>query len=177
MISAPDSRHSARTWLPYAGLAALTLILVLQKTKYAMLYARQTPVLWAAELAVLASTLLLRSGLWRDSGWREEQARLGTLANNFYPPRRDALVNGVAVGTGVLAGLWWGLATWGAVLGGMRRGVMANGLADFEVATLAGVIAGGSVGAAIGLGIGHVWERRHRRQRADQRVAHAADGA
>jgi hypothetical protein len=138
-----------------------------------MLPRTQTPALWAAEAAVLLSAALLRSGWGRDSGWKDEQERLGTLANNFYPPRRDALSAGFAIGVGVLLALWWGTATWSAVLGGMRRGVAGRGLLDFEVASLAGALTGGVVGAAIGLAVGHAWESRHRRQRRERQRAHA----
>ena len=90
----------------------VTIVLVLQKTKQALLPAKQTPVLWAAELATIAGVLILRSGWGRDNRWAEEQARLGTLANNFYEPRREALVNGGAIAVGVFGALWWATATW-----------------------------------------------------------------
>jgi len=155
------------------ALVAITILLILQYTKQAMLPRTQTPALWGAEAAILAAAFVLRSGWGRDSGWKEEQRRLGTLANNYYPPRRDALINGFAVGVGVLLALWWGTATWGVVLGGMRRGVVGRGLLDFEIATAAGAITGAVVGAAIGLAVGHVWESRHRRDRLERRNAHA----
>jgi hypothetical protein len=138
-----------------------------------MLPKTQTPALWAAEAAMLLSAAILRSGWGRDSGWKEEQERLGTLANDFYPPRRSALINGVAIGAGVLLALWWGAATWSAVLGGMRRGVVGRGLLDFEVGTMVGALTGGVVGAAIGLAVGHAWEIRHRRTRRARQHAHA----
>lgn len=167
------ARRASTHWLLAAALAVLTSILVLQNTKQAMLPRTQTPYLWAAEAAALAATLVLWSGWGRDSGWKEEQARLGTLANNYYPPRRDALTSGVAVGAGVLLALWWAAATWSAVLGGMRRGVIGRGLLDFETAAAAGALTGGIVGAAIGLAIGHIWEKHHRRQRLARLSAHA----
>lgn len=157
----------------YLVVFAVTGILYLQNTKQAMLPKSQTPYLWAAELAVLAGVLVLRSGWGRDSGWREEQARFGTIVNNFYEPRREALVNGFAVGGGILLALWWALATWGVVFNGMRRHVAGRGLLDFEIAALVGALTGGVVGAVIGLWVGHVWEQRHRRRRA-RRVERAA---
>jgi hypothetical protein len=170
----PDGERRAVTdWVLLLGLAAITLLLILQYTKQAMLPRTQTTTLWGAEAASILAALVLRSGWGRDSGWKEEQLRLGTLANNYYPPRRDALINGFAVGTGVLLALWWGTATWSVVLGGMRRGVAGRGLLDFEMATAAGAITGGMVGAAIGLAVGHVWETRHRRERMERRRAHA----
>ena len=45
----------------------------------------------------VACLLILRSGWGRDSGWREAQERLGTLANNFYEPRRASLIHGWAI--------------------------------------------------------------------------------
>lgn len=156
----------------YTVVTFVTCILILQNTKQAMLPRTQTAALWAAEAAVLLGVLILRSGLWRDAGWREEQARLGTLVNDYYQPRREALSNSFAVGIGVLVALWWGAATWSAVLGGMRRGVVSRGLIDFEVATIVGALTGGVIGAVIGLCVGQVWEQRHRRRRLE-RAAHA----
>ena len=147
------------------GLVAVTLVLLLQSTKQALLPAKETPVLWGAEFAVMIGVFVLRSGWGRDSGWADEQMRLGTLANNYYEPRRDWLTSGGAVAGGVFGGLWWGLATWGVMFTGMRRGVPARALIDFETAAAMGVITGGIVGATIGLAIGHVWETRHRRER------------
>ena len=160
-------------WKLYTALAVLTAIVLLQKTKQAMLPAKQTPVLWAAEIAVVVSALILQSGWGRDSGWAKAQAELGTLANNYYAPRREMISNSFAVGAGVLASLWWAIATWSVVLGGMRRNVVARGFADFEVAAVAGAIAGGVVGAVFGLVAGHIWETRHRRRRLDNRARHA----
>ena len=142
----------ARGFLPFIVLAIDTLVLALQKTKHhALLPATQTKMLWLAEGATIACALILRSGWGRDSRWRDAQERLGTLANNFYEPRRAALIHGWAIGTAVFLALWWGTATWSVVLFGMRRGVMTNGLLDFEVATSVGALTGGIIGAVIGL--------------------------
>jgi hypothetical protein len=138
-----------------------------------MLPAYQTKILWCAEIATIVAAAVLRSGWGRDNHWAREQARLGTLANNFYEPRRDYLTNGFAVGVGVLISLWWALATWSAVLGGLRRGSPGRGLFDFMVAALAGAITGGTVGAVIGLAVGHIWETRHRRRRLTRQTTHA----
>lgn len=160
-------------WKLSLALITMTAIVVLQKTKHAMLPAKQTPFLWGAELAVLAGVLVLRSGWGRDSRWIEAQSDLGTLANNFYEPRREMLSNGFAVGCGVFGAFFWGLATWSVILGGMRRNVMTQGLLDFEVSAVAGAITGGVIGAVLGLVAGHVWERRHRRRRMARREHHA----
>jgi hypothetical protein len=159
---------SLRAWLLYVALAVVTLVLVLQNTKQAMLPPTQTRVLWAAEIAVIAGVLLLRSGWGRDSQWVSQQERLGTLANNFYEPRRQALSEGFAVGGGVLGGLWWAMATWSVVLFGMRRKVATRGLLDFEISALVGALVGGVIGAVVGLVIGHFWEKRHRRRRVER---------
>lgn len=163
---------SRTAWFQQLALISMTAILVLQNTKQALLPAKQTPLLWAAELATICGVVVLRSGWLRDAGWRDEQQRLGTLANNFYEPRREALVNGFAVGGGVLGALWWAAATWGVVLTGMRRGVVTRGLLDFEVAATAGAIVGSVVGAVLGLVAGHIWESRHRRHRIARQVSH-----
>jgi hypothetical protein len=167
-------RPHPSVYLQYLVLVVMTSILVLQKTKQAMLPASQTRMIWTAVLATFASILVLRSGWGRDSGWSKEQSKLGTLANNFYEPRRAALVNGFAVGLGALLSLGWAVATWAVVLGGMRHHSMGRGLLDFEIAALAGALTGGTVGAAIGLAVGHVWEMRHRRRRAAGAMARAA---
>ncbi len=153
------------SWFLQGAMVLVTSVLVLQNTKQALLPARQTPVLWGAELAVIVGVLILRSGWGRDAHWRTAQAELGTLANDYYEPRRDALTNGWAIGVGVFCSLWWAVATWGVVLTGMRRGVESRGLLDFEVAALVGALTGGVIGAVIGLAVGEVWERRHRRHR------------
>jgi hypothetical protein len=160
-------------WKLYSALIALTIIVVLQNTKQAMLPAKQTPVLWSAEIIVLACVLVLRSGWGRDSRWADAQAELGTLANNFYEPRREMFSNGFAVAGGVFCSFFWALATWSVVLGGMRRGAMTRGLLDFEVSALAGAITGGIIGATLGLAVGHIWETRHRRRRMAGRTHHA----
>jgi hypothetical protein len=152
---------------------AVTIVLILQNTKQALLPARQTAILWIAEAAVLLSVIVLRSGWARDTDWTRAQGELGTLANNYYEPRRAWLTSGFAVGLGVLGGLWWAAATWIVMFTGMRRGVPGRALLDFEIAALMGTISGGIIGAVIGLAVGHVWERRHRRRRLARKVAHA----
>ncbi len=166
-------RRTLGFWVLVSGVAAVTFVLVLQKTKQALLPASQTRVLWGAELAVIAGGLVLVSGWGRGGAWGDGQRALGTIVNNFYEPRRDAFLHSGAIGGGVLGGLWWAVATWAVLLGGMRRGSMARGLVDFEVAALVGAITGGVLGAVLGLAAGHVWETRHRRRRLAQRGSHA----
>jgi hypothetical protein len=155
------------------ALIALTTVLVLQDTKHAMLPRSETALLWGAEIASLLAALVLRSGRLRDNRWRDEQRRLGTIANNFYEPRRAHLTQGFAIGFGVFGGLWWALATWGIVFTGMRRGTTTRGLDSFEVAALCGALAGALIGGVVGLAIGHVWETSHRRARQNRIDAHA----
>jgi hypothetical protein len=157
----------------YVPVLVITLVLALQKTKHALLPPKQTTLLWAAELVTIAGVWILRSGWLRDGGRRETQQRLETLANDFYEPRREALINGGAVGGGVLGGLWWATATWAVVLNGVRREVAARGLFDFEVAALVGALAGGVAGAVLGLALGQWWETRHRKNRVARQARHA----
>lgn len=167
LLPAPEARP------PIVALIVVTTVLILQNTKQALLPAKQTPALWIAEGVVMACMLLLRSGWGRDARWVEAQSQLGTLANNFYAPRREALVNGGLVAFGVFGALWWATATWGVVFYGMRRGVPGRGLIDFVTAAVMGAVTGGMVGAVIGLTAGHVWEGRHRRQRLARSAGHA----
>lgn len=159
--------------MPYVALAVISIVFILQDTKRALLPSNETNTLRGALVATLVGLIVLRSGWMRDNRWREQQRALGTLANNFYEPRRESLTFGFSIAGGVFAGLWWGLATWGVVLFGMRRGVAARGLLDFEVATVCGIFAGAVVGAVIGLAVGHVWEGIHRRMRRTRHAAHA----
>src|SRR5262245_14110655 len=113
---APGRRHLASeatgSWRLYIALFTITAILVLQNTKQAMLPRQQTPVLWGAVVAVMAGVLVLRSGWGRDNRWTEAQRELGTVANNYYEPRREMISNSFAIGGGVLGALWWAAATW-----------------------------------------------------------------
>jgi hypothetical protein len=160
-------------WSLQIAMLLVTIVLVLQKTKYALLPSKETPALWAAEFTVIACVLILRSGWARDTHWQTEQGDLGTLANNFYEPRRDALISGTAIGFGVFGALWWAIATWSVVFYGMRRHVAGHGFFDFAIAALMGAITGGLLGAVAGLAAGHWWEQRHRRQRLARQVSHA----
>ncbi|HEY4216497.1 MAG TPA: hypothetical protein VGM67_05135 [Gemmatimonadaceae bacterium] len=169
-----SKRWRTTDWALPLALLVVTSVLVLQKSKkHALLPAKETPVLWAALVAGIASVLVLRSGWGRNTNWTAEQSSLGTLANNYYEPRREALIAGGAIAGGVLASLWWATATWSVMFYGMRRGVAAAGEIDFMVAALMGAIAGGLVGAVAGLAAGHFWERRHRRRRVSHGASHA----
>jgi hypothetical protein len=155
------------------AIVVLTIVLVLQDTKHALLPRSQTTLLWGAEIASILAALVLRSGLMRDSRWRDEQERLGTIANNYYEPRRAHLTQGFAVAFGVFGGLWWALVTWAVVFTGMRRATDTRGLDSFEVAALCGALTGALVGGVVGLAVGHLWETSHRRARQQRVDVHA----
>jgi len=154
-------------------MVVVTTVVVAQETKRALLPVNQTRLLWIAELAIIGGVVVLRSSWLRDTQWRSEQERLGTLANNFYEPRRDALLNGGAVAGGLLGGVWWGAATWGVLFTAMRQGAPTRGLFSLEIAALVGALTGGVIGAVTGLTIGDIWERRHRKNRLSQQATHA----
>ncbi len=168
-----NAQRSRTDWGLQAVLLIVSIVLILQNTKQAMLPRSQTPYLWTAEGVTIACILLLRSGWGRDTEWARGQEQLGTLANNFYEPRRAALITGAVIGCGVFGALWWALATWGVMFTGMRRGVPTRGLLDFMVGALMGACVGGLLGAVMGLAIGHTWEKRHRRRRLLRHATHA----
>jgi len=168
------SRWRTTDWAPPLALLVITSVLILQKSKkHAVLPANETSALWAGEIAGIVAVAVLLSGWARNTDWAAEQGALGTLANNYYEPRREALIAGGAIAGGVLVSLWWATATWSVMFYGMRRGVAAAGEIDFMVAALVGALSGGLVGAAAGLAAGHVWERRHRRRRLSRGASHA----
>ena len=146
-------------------IAALTAIVSLQDTRYALLLKQQTRALWSSVVVAIVSVLVLRSGVARDAGWRRDQLALGTLSNSFYEPRRRWLIDGGAVTGGVALGLWWGASTWSVLWRGMERGTTNRGLLSLEMAVVVGVLTGGVLGAVLGLLAGNVWERLHRRRR------------
>jgi hypothetical protein len=62
---------SRTAWFQQLALISITVILVLQNTKQALLPAKQTTVLWGAEIATIVGVLILRSGRLRDGRWQE----------------------------------------------------------------------------------------------------------
>ncbi len=173
MTTPPPPRRRARPtfgqWAMLAILVFLVVVLKLQDTKHAVIVARHTGALWVSVLSALAGVIILRSG-WAVSEERtEKQLEFGTLQNNFYQPRREALVQGGAVLGGVAGALWWGVQSWVLLFAGMRRHQVTRGLWDFEMSVLVGALAGGVVGATLGVISGHLWERWHRRQRRRER--------
>ncbi len=158
-------RAARRPSFLFAILIALTAVIVLQDTRYALIVKPKTNELWASVVVAIVSVLILRSGVARDAGWRRDQLALGTLSNSYYEPRRRWLIDGGAVLGGVALGLWWGASTWSVLWRGMLRGTTNRGLASFEAAVVVGVLTGGVLGAVLGLLTGNVWERLHRRRR------------
>ena len=146
-------------------LVLLVVVLALQDTPHAVIVARHTPALWVAVVSALAGVIILRSGWGRSEERTERQLEFGTLQNSYYQPRRAALTHGAAVLGGVAGALWWGMESWLLLFTGMRRHQAVRGLFDFEMSVLVGALAGGVVGATLGLASGHLWEQRHRRKR------------
>jgi hypothetical protein len=152
-------------WFLLGVLVLLTAVLVAQETRYALIVKQKTGELWGWVTAAIVAVLVLRSGRWRGGDWRRDQLALGTLSNSFYEPRRRALTDGGAVAGGVAGGLWWGISTWAALWRGMLRGTTNRGLLSFEASVVVGILAGGVIGAVLGLFAGNIWERLHRRRR------------
>ncbi len=162
-------RPTLGQWALLAILVFLVVVLKLQDTTHAVMVARHTTALWVSVLATLAGVIVLRSG-WGASALRtEKQLEFGTLQNNFYQPRREVLVQGSAMLGGLAGALWWGVQSWVLLFAGMRRQQATRGLWDFEMSVLVGALAGGVVGATLGLITGHLWEQWHRRKRRRQR--------
>ena len=165
-----DRRGGAGMWFLLGILVVLTIIVALQDTKHALIVKEKTGELWGTVVAAIGAVLFLRSGRARGADRRRAQLELGTLSNSFYEPRRRWLVDGGAVLGGVAGGLWWGASTWGVLWRGMLRGTANRGLLAFETGVVVGILAGGLVGASLGVYAGNVWERGHRRRRM-QRAA------
>ena len=146
-------------------LVFLVVVLALQDTRHAVIVARHTVGLWVSVIAALVGVVVLRSGWGASAERTTKQLEFGTLENSYYQPRRQALLQGGAVLGGVAGALWWAVQSWILLFTGMRRHQATRGLWDFEVSVLVGALAGGVIGATLGLVVGHVWEQRHRRHR------------
>jgi hypothetical protein len=157
-------------WLLIGVLVVLTMITVLQQTRHALLPARNATALWISVASAVIAVLVLRSGLGTGGDWTAAQARLGTIANTYYPPRREAITEGGAVLGGVIGALWWGATSWSLLMQGMRHHAANRGFLGLEVSTVFGALSGAVDGAVVGLLAGWVWERWHRRRR---HAAHA----
>lgn len=148
-----------------AILIFLVVVLALQDTAHAVIVARHTAALWVSVVSALVGVIIYRSGWGASTERTVKQLEFGTLQNDFYQPRRAALVQGTAVLGGVAGALWWGVQSWVLLYTGMRRHQATRGLWDFEMSALVGALAGGVVGATLGLIVGHAWEQRHRSKR------------
>jgi hypothetical protein len=146
-------------------LLLLAIIVVSQETKWASIPASHTALLWKSVAVSFAAWFILRSGWWRPETHAAEQRAMGTVANTFYPPRRDGIIMGFTLVGGMAGGLWWGATAWLPLVQGMQRKAAGHALANLEIAVLVGVLAGGMLGAATGLAAGEMWERAHRRRR------------
>lgn len=167
----PAVRTTAGMWLLLGVLVILTAVTALQDTRYAMLARTHTVALWVSVGTAVVAVLLLRSGLGTGGNWVEAQARLGTIANTYYPPRREAITEGGAVLGGVVGALWWGASSWALLMQGMRHHAANRGLFDFEMSAIVGALSGAVDGAVIGLLVGWLWERQHRRRRHAARAS------
>jgi hypothetical protein len=149
-------------------LLMLAIIVVSQETKWAAIPASHTALLWKSVAAAFAAWFVLRSGWGRPETHAAEQRALGTLANTFYPPRREGISTAGTLIGGMAGALYWGATAWLPLVKGMERKAAGMPLINLEIAVLVGVLAGGIVGAAAGLAVGEVWERLHRRRRLER---------
>ena len=146
-------------------LLLLAIIVVSQETKWASIPASHTVLLWKSVAASFAAWFILRSGWGRPETHSAEQRAMGTVANTFYPPRREGITMTMTLIGGMGWGLWWGATAWLPLVQGMQRKAAGHALVNLEIAVLVGALAGGMVGAACGLATGEIWERTHRRRR------------
>ena len=146
-------------------LLLLAIIVVSQETKWASIPASHTALLWKSVAASFLAWFVLRSGWGRPERHAAEQRAMGTVANTFYPPRRDGITMTVTLIGGMAWALWWGATAWLPLVQGMQRKAAGHALINLEIAVLVGALAGGMVGAALGLAAGEMWERLHRRRR------------
>lgn len=146
-------------------LALLTAIVVSQETKWATIPASHTVMLWKSVGLALVAWFLLRSGWGRAETHAAEQRALGTVSNTFYEPRREGLSSTFTLIGGMAGAMWWGATAWLTLVRGLERKAPARGLINLEMSVVVGILAGGMVGAAVGLVIGEIWERDHRRRR------------
>lgn len=146
-------------------LLLLAIIVVSQETKWASIPASHTVLLWKSVAAAFIAWFILRSGWWRPETHAAEQRAMGTVANTFYPPRREGISMAMTLIGGMAGGLWWGATAWLPLVQGMQRKAAGRALINLEIGVLVGVLAGGMIGAALGLAAGEMWERIHRRRR------------
>jgi len=147
-------------------LALLTAVVAAQETRWAPIPASNTVLLWCSMSLALGAYCVLRSGWGRAARHTAEQRALGTISNSYYEPRRGSILSGVTIAGGIAGAMWWGATSWLILVRGIQRTSAARGLIDLQIAVTVGILSGGIVGAAVGLGIGEWWERQHRARRA-----------
>jgi hypothetical protein len=146
-------------------LVLLTGIVLSQETKWATIPASHTALLWKSVGLTLVSWFVLRSGWGRPETHAAEQRAMGTVANTYYLPRREAISSAFTLLGGMAGAMWWGSTAWLTLVRGIERKAPARGLINLEMSVVVGVLAGGMIGATLGLVIGELWERSHRRRR------------
>jgi hypothetical protein len=146
-------------------LLLLAIIVVGQDTKWAAIPASHELLLFKSVAAAVVAWFVLRSGWGRPETHTAEQRAMGTVANTFYPPRREGIMMACTLVGGLAGALWWGATAWLPLVLGMQRKAAGHALVNLEVAVLVGVLAGGMLGATVGLAAGEAWERLHRRRR------------
>ena len=146
-------------------LLLLAIIVVSQETKWASIPASHTWLLWKSVGVSFIAWFVLRSGWGRPESHAAEQRAMGTVANTFYPPRREGIMTGATLVGGLMGGMYWGATAWLPLVKAMDRKEAGHALINLEICVLVGVLAGGMVGAVAGLAAGEGWERSHRRRR------------
>jgi hypothetical protein len=149
-------------------LLLLAVIVVSQETKWASIPASHTALLWESVAVAFLAWFILRSGWGRPERHAAEQRAMGTVANTFYPPRREGIMMGMTLVGGLFGGMYWGATAWLPLVRAMQRKAAGHALLNLEISVLVGVLAGGMVGAVIGLLAGELWERSHRRRRLER---------
>ena len=149
-------------------LLLLAIIVVSQETRWASVPASHTALLWESVAAAFVAWFVLRSGWGRPETHTAEQRAMGTVANTFYPPRREGISMGATFIGGLLGAMYWGATAWLPLVKAMQRKAAGHALLNLEISVLVGVLAGGMVGAAVGLAAGELWERSHRRRRLER---------
>ena len=142
------------------ALVVLTSVLVLQKTKHAMLPRTQTTCSGARRSHRSLAALVLAVRVDARQPLARRAARLGTLANNYYEPRRAHLTQGFAIGFGVLRRSVVGDRDVERRLRRHASRARDARARTFEVAALCGALTGALVGGVIGLAVGHGGRRR-----------------
>ena len=157
--------HITPTVKLLAVLALLTAVVAAQETRWAPIPPSNTALLWYSVGLAIVAYCILRSGWGRAATHTAEQRALGTISNSYYEPRRTSILTGFTIGGGVAGAMWWGATSWVILVRGIQRTSAARGLINLQIAVTVGILAGGIVGASVGLGVGEWWERRHRARR------------